>query len=188
MTLYYQPDHKTVAYRDNLPTQFQCKPRIKALIDACVGELQLLVDEVFNATVSLTVNNATGAQLDLLGRIVGEPRLGLDDEDYRRFIRVRVRANRSSGSQDELIDIFQQMLATTEDPADIDVAFISEHPAGFILSAAALANLEQTLIDRINQIITIAKPAGVQFTLTVDDGTGLIWDDPSRGWDVNNWS
>lgn len=52
-----------------------------------------------------SVDAAVGAQLDLLGKIVGQGRAGLTDDVYRRYIRARIATNRSSGKREEVINI-----------------------------------------------------------------------------------
>ena len=52
-----------------------------------------------------SIDTAVGAQLDVIGRIVGQPRQGLDDDTYRRYCRARVVTNRSSGVVEDLIKV-----------------------------------------------------------------------------------
>jgi hypothetical protein len=51
------------------------------------------------------VDTATDAQLDIIGRIVGQARLGLADDDYRRYIRARIAANNSTGTVQDLLTV-----------------------------------------------------------------------------------
>lgn len=74
--------------------------------------LRILVEpiqEAQNAIQQLkllrAIATATGWQLDVLGKIVGQKRNGLGDDDYRRFIRAKILVNRSSGTIDQLIKI-----------------------------------------------------------------------------------
>lgn len=48
---------------------------------------------------------ATGVRLDLVGKIVGEARLGRSDADYEVGIKIRIAINRSNGRSDDLIEI-----------------------------------------------------------------------------------
>lgn len=67
------------------------------------------VQDVENALQQLyrerRVDVAVGAQLDILGKVVGQPRQDLDDDTYRRYIRARVSTNRSDGVVEDLITI-----------------------------------------------------------------------------------
>src|SRR5690242_14038772 len=52
-----------------------------------------------------SIDTAVGAQLDVIGRIVGQPRNGLDDESYRRYCRARIATNNSEGVMENLITV-----------------------------------------------------------------------------------
>lgn len=52
------------------------------------------------------VTTAVGAQLDLVGGLVGRPRQGVaDDEIYRRYCRAQIAANKSDGLTEDIITI-----------------------------------------------------------------------------------
>ncbi|HEY3802246.1 MAG TPA: hypothetical protein VGL61_06540 [Kofleriaceae bacterium] len=57
------------------------------------------------------MTDAVGAQLDVLGKIVGQVRLGSSDDDYRRYIQARIAANRASGKREELINVAKLVLS-----------------------------------------------------------------------------
>lgn len=65
------------------------------------------------------VDSAVGVQLDVLGRLVGQPRGGLDDDTYRRYIRARIAANKSEGQFEDIINVTD--LVVYEDEAYIVV-------------------------------------------------------------------
>lgn len=175
----YIRDHLEQA-RQDLLSQFREKTRIEALITALAFGVQTLEDELFDFVTSTTVDFATGDLLDRLGFIVGEQRLGLTDTEYRRILRVRIAANRSSGTRDELISIFQQATSATE------VRLIDSPPAAFLLIAFVQEIPSQTLRDRINTIIAIAKPAGVQFqaSYNLTGGNTALFNVAGRGFNA----
>ena len=70
-------------------------PQFQALEDAAQGLLALL-----------NLTDAIGAQLDLIGRIVGQPRAGLDDDTYRLYLQARIAANRSDGGPNAIYLVF----------------------------------------------------------------------------------
>lgn len=41
----------------------------------------------------------------MIGRVVGQDRLGLSDDDYRSYVRARVAAHRSTGTFEDLIKV-----------------------------------------------------------------------------------
>lgn len=67
---------------------------------------------------------AVGNQLDMLGDLVGEPRLGRNDTDYRSAVTLRIRVNRSQGRAEDVIDVADLASAETASYYEYD-------PAGF---------------------------------------------------------
>ena len=53
---------------------------------------------------------ADGISLDEIGAIVGEKRAGKTDEDYLPFLRAKVKANKSDGHVEQLIEILDLIL------------------------------------------------------------------------------
>lgn len=78
---------------------------VEKLIIALVGPAQDIENCLQQLLLNRAVSTATGVQLDLLGRIVGQLRLGQNDDDYRRFIRARIATNRSGGVTEDLLTI-----------------------------------------------------------------------------------
>ena len=58
-----------------------------------------------------SLSTAVGAQLDVLGRLLDEPRNCLSDPDYVRFLSSKVLVNKSSGTFPELIKIAALIIA-----------------------------------------------------------------------------
>ncbi len=52
-----------------------------------------------------------GVQLDRIGRLVGQSRGAATDDEYRPILRARIRANKSNGSPDSVINVFLAMFA-----------------------------------------------------------------------------
>lgn len=104
MLLEHKLDHKASA-RALLISQYQSKPVIEALLDAFVGVFQELEDVLWQIVDSRILDAATGAQLDLLGRIVNEIRRGRSDADYRVGIRIKVIVLRSKGRTIDVISV-----------------------------------------------------------------------------------
>jgi hypothetical protein len=94
-------DHEARAEATML-SQWQDKPKIMALVRILTSRVQELDDTAWDLYTKRGVDTAEGAQLDILGEIVGQLRLGLDDDDYRRLIRVRILANRAGGKADTI--------------------------------------------------------------------------------------
>lgn len=79
--------------------------RLETLLSVLVTPMQRLENALYQLLIQRTVDLAVGVQLDVLGRIVGQPRGGLIDNVYRRIIRARIATNRSTGKREELLNI-----------------------------------------------------------------------------------
>lgn len=100
-----QVDHAATAIA-RLPEQFKSKPNIEALLRCFLAPCQELEQAFQDLKLLRSVDTAEGVQLDVLGKVVGQPRNGVsDDELYRRYIRARIATNRSKGLIEDLIRI-----------------------------------------------------------------------------------
>lgn len=96
-----------------LPSQFRDKPRIAAILFALAEQLAGNEDDLWRVLEGGYIDNATGHDLDVLGQIVGQPRNGQLDDEYRRFIRARIKTNRSDGKIEQLLTIALLVLGGT---------------------------------------------------------------------------
>lgn len=76
---------------------------IEKLLSILIAPAQDIENTLQALKLERFVNTAVGAQLDVIGRIVGQDREGLADADYRRYIRARVATNNSEGRFEDLI-------------------------------------------------------------------------------------
>lgn len=123
--------------------QYKKKPRIEAILCALLDEVQEIEDAEWDLYTRRSIASAEGAQLDVLGAIVGRPRAGLDDEDYRAWIAAQIAANRSAGTAPELLHILRLIYGDTQDvelqewwPAELTVTLheMIEHTPAVILA------------------------------------------------------
>lgn len=97
---------------------------------------------------------AEGAQLDGIGRIVGQLRGGVSDVEYRLRLKARIRINRSAGRADEdLYGVVGVMINSA-----ISMELREEFPAAFrmILTGGDVPNAAI-----VNSLMQEAKAAGV---------------------------
>lgn len=155
---------------ERLPEQFKGKPGWEAFLTAIGGEIQALEDAHQQLLTLRGINSATGAQLEALGNLVGEPPTGLDDDTYRRYIRARVAANRSRGTTPDLIKIARLVLTdgTTTPTVTIKnrgTAAVFVHIAG----AAIDDDLADALIRFLHAAVRGGGPAGVRVYLETSE-------------------
>lgn len=79
---------------------------ITKLLRALVGPIQEAEDALQQLLTERTVDTAIGAQLDVIGKLVGQPRAGEpDDEKYRRYVRARISTNKSTGLVSDVLKV-----------------------------------------------------------------------------------
>ncbi len=164
---------------NRLLTQLQDKPRFNALLRLLVKPFQELESVFWDLMLKRSIDAAEGAQLDMLGRILDEPRGPLSDEDYRAVLRVKVLVLKSSGTGPELIEICERMLQSSS-------AFtLSEYfPAAIEVQVLSSPTFALSLLKRF---LRRAKSAGVRLDVVDATGTGpgtTFTYDTGPGYDV----
>lgn len=145
--------------KELLIQQFKEQPNFQKMIDALAVGIQELEDVSNDMLEDRSINTAIGVQLDFLGELVGEDRLGRTDDDYRSAIRVRISINTSKGTPEDLISIFAALTnAGTVDYSELFPAFVDMFTNGDLIP--------DFLVDNMNQV----KPAGVALILSSSQG------------------
>jgi hypothetical protein len=149
---------------------------LKNLISAlCTEQIQDLEDKARELLFRLDIDNSEGTQLDGIGEIVGQSRLGYSDELYRVLIKIRIGINVSEGDVERILTVWKMLTNTT------DVKLIESYPASIRLTTTTYIGDEigNLLMDLFQDVI----PAGVRLELI------QIWDTDRFGWsgDYGNW-
>jgi hypothetical protein len=160
MTLAKKSNHRDEALRQ-LAQQFQGKPRLQALLEAFLTQVQALEDALFSVLEETPISTAVGAQLDGLGSIVGEAREGRADPDYRIAILARIRINLSSGTPEDIIALIRAVLGP------VTVKLTEYFPADFI--AEVLGPIDPLAVNpaQVGAFVRSGRPAGV--------GSGVVF-------------
>lgn len=93
--------------------QYKRMARMAAIMEALVNQIQDLEDVGVDMFTALSLDYAVGAQLDLIGRIVVQPREGFDDDFYRILLKVKIGINNSSGEPSSIINTLQLLTSAT---------------------------------------------------------------------------
>ncbi len=125
------------------------------------------------------IDTATGHALGLIGKLVGEPPTGLDDEVYRRYVRARISANNSNGLIEDLLTVAD--LVVYDDDAQYIVlnwgnAYVKFSVAGILLDFELAGILIRFLTDSIGDGIRIVADFDV-----VADADSFKWDVSADG-------
>lgn len=142
---------------DRLITQYKNKPRLRALLQSYLDELEELKVAREQVRVAFRFGHAFGAQLDILGKIVGAARQGFDDDAYEQLIRAYIRAQKSEGKPEDIYAVFRILLA----PGDLMV-FDEYYPMAFVLRIASDAGLNLTVLSTL---LKMAKGQAVRASL-----------------------
>lgn len=114
-------------------------------------------------------SSTVGAQLDMIGAIVGQLRNGMTNDDYRRYIRARIAANNSDGVIEDLITVTSLVL---NDP----LVSILVHTVGVAACIVRITgdSVSNALAGILIDMLRSAHAAGVKLTLE-------SWPDASDG-------
>ena len=119
-------DYETTAV-SRLTGQFEGSPKLRAIVAAIVSQLATLENVADSLMSDRWIDTAIGAQLDGCGYIVGEQRIGRDDNAYRTAIKFRVFVNISKGTPTNLIRGLKFLTNPT------DCQYLESYPATALL-------------------------------------------------------
>jgi hypothetical protein len=101
--------------RSRLYTQFRSATTWQAWCDEVLGpQFQDLEDAGQTLLTLLDIDDSEGVQLDTIGRVIGQPRNGVNDETYRLYLSARVLANKSTGTVDDIFKVMRALFGEDE--------------------------------------------------------------------------
>ena len=101
--------------RSRLFTQFRGKTTWNAWCDEVLGpQFQDLEDAAQTLLTLLDIDDSDGVQLDTIGRVVGQPRNGVDDPTYRLYLSARILANKSTGTVEDIFKVMRALFGQDE--------------------------------------------------------------------------
>lgn len=143
---------------DELKSQFADSPIIVALTTAIGDEIQRFEDVAYDMLTDTRVDNAEGVVLDVIGRLVRVNRLGRNDANYRKIVKVAIAANDSDGGAEQITWIASELV-------DAPVQYVRQGTAYFELLYESDASLSDDLKAEAIELINRAVPAGVGWRL-----------------------
>jgi hypothetical protein len=153
---------------------------IKKLLRELVTPIQVLEQTLQSLLTDRSVTTAEGEQLDVIGRVVGQERGGMVDDDYRRIIRARISVNRSKGTVADVIGVAD--LVVYDDDATYYIHTTSN--ASFIIEVEGVIVDEDTA-EILRGMLVDTVAAGVRFELITyrSAPAGIFRFDSGPGWD-----
>jgi hypothetical protein len=165
MTYARVTDHVARA-RARLLEQLKYIPGIVTILENFDDQIQAIEDALWQVFSERSLSVAEGEQLNVIGRVLDEPRDGYGDDDYRARLTAKIRVLRSSGSATDLLKIYKLLLP------DNVVAFTAMGGGGFILDIGAI---DTALAYVYQRFLLEAKSAGIYAHLLYsDDGGGSL--------------
>jgi hypothetical protein len=168
-------DHQARAVA-RLTEHFRSRDTMPKLVRALTGPIQEIENVLQDLVVKRRLDVATGAQLAVIGRIVGQPRAGKDDETYRIWIRTRIRLNRTSGTGEDIIAVFRAVTQGTT-----KIVLEEQFPAAFVVRIGSDSIVPPAELAELGRQ---AKAAGVNVIVesaTSDDTTSFACDPNGAG-------
>lgn len=137
-----------------LISQFRDKAFIEILVRALMAQVQEAEDMLWDLLIMRAIDTAVGAQLDIIGKIVGQSRGTFDEDTYRTWIRGRVLVNRSSGTTDQMIELVNALL-----PEGASLSVSEYYPAAFQIEVNE--SVPDWFGNALAEIVLEAKALGV---------------------------
>lgn len=134
---------------------FKGKPRITAWLTSYLEEFQAAEDAMWDVFSKRLLQDgaATGDLLAKLGKLVGQSSQGLPDAQFLTFITARIKANRSRGWRQNLIDIATLLVPTAP-------IYVKDFPVGILIMPRVLLPVNPQIAA--TSFLARATAAGVQ--------------------------
>jgi len=157
-------------------SQYQGKPRLLAWILSYVRRCQELEDAAWDVILRRMIDNAENAQLDTIGKIVGQLRNGQDDPTYRIYITARIRINRSHGHPDDVISVLQLIESAA-------FGYGEYYPCTAWIEFTAPPSADPRVLS---DLAKLAVASGVQLFLVEAATDGLEFGDDTIGGEIDS--
>ncbi len=164
MSLTQRTDHVTLG-QGRLLEVLQ-RPNMKALLGVYLTQIQELENVLFGVFVDFVIDDATGEQLDLIGRIVGQSRNGRVDDVYRTWLKARILVNRSSGTLPELIAIVRLLVGTEASGFHV----LPVYPKAIVVTIDGLLTVTEPA--QLHAILLDARAGSERLDLVTDSSDG----------------
>lgn len=154
-TLYPDPDivAKAIARLTDL---YRTKPHVRALTETLAERFATEDAIEYELYLAQWISTASGALLNAVGELVGEPRLGRSDDLYRLWIQARVRINRTQGTAADSYHLIRLIAGTAT-----DVHYLPMPPAAYTIEV----NGTDVDAHEMYKLLDAVRPAGVQMNL-----------------------
>lgn len=156
-----------------LAAPFWGRPRIASLLLAFVNRIQELEDNLHEIMLARTLAEADMPRLKILGKLIGQPRLNFDLEDYRILLQARGLANVSKGRARDIIAVLELIIG----PGQYTLTEVGDAT----LHLTTDITLSSNDVNMLRQVVPDVRAAGVglQLLFPTDGDVGI--------WGVSTW-
>jgi hypothetical protein len=177
----YEPNWQD-RLRQKIFAQFRGLPNIQALSDLIAQQTQDLEDAAQTLLQALSIPDASGVGLQLIGRIVGQAFAGEPDATYRLYLLARIRANLSDGSPEALYAVFKSAFGNG-DPGMAQIVPYPPSPAALVFRVLDFP-LDAVQAGLLFALLADSLLGGVRLVLewpSADDADSFVCDEGSPG-------
>lgn len=168
-------------------------PGFEAATRALVQPLQVLEDFCAAIFTGFNVDNATNPQLSQLGKLVNEAQGGLNeaqggltDAQYRRIIRAKARALRSTGAARDILDVARLLMPAGGTVRLVELGYAS-YSVLLIVDPGDPWGAE--FRQRARRVLDVARSAGWSAEYTYAEFDAFAYDGPPQpGFDVGPYT
>ena len=165
---------------DLLLSQDKRRAGVAGLVSALMVSFQRLETDLFDLYISRHLDHAQNAMLDRIGAWVDEPRGSLFDDNYRRFIKIKLFAISADCNVEDVLRV------AVDTSAPSDVTHWTMFPAGGQIQFERVVEMTPAERARVARFIELVRPAGVALlkTESMADSFGFLEDPTALGFDA----
>lgn len=148
-------DHVQQALK-RLLYQYQNSPNLIATLTALIGPIQGIESALSDMNTLRYLDQATGAQLDVIGVIVGYPRPpGTSDSVYRLDLQGQIQINTSQGQAEQVIQAYKLFTGSA-------FVILDEYRSAQMTLEGSFLPADQAAADKLILTVKQAAPVGVR--------------------------
>jgi len=132
------------------------KPVITGILRTWLRAVKRLDDLAIDVIYAHILGTAVGVQLETIGKLLNEPRLGRLDAAYRLFLGSLIRAQTSRGRTLDTFEILELVLGAGD--------FSFEEP-GYNSYAIEMVGYSSSVAETLQRLLRLAKPAGFNLVI-----------------------
>lgn len=160
-------------------------PRLLQLMEVIGAQFQEVEDFAYAIFAARDPSNAVGFQLDRLGRLLGQPRGDLSDDEYRGILRAAGLANVSDTSPATVAQVLAWALQGAI--GDTPVRYFPQGQGGYTLYYVTDTPVSDALSYRAQDVVDLASAPGATVRIIeIPETDPFTYDDSGPGFDVGH--